>query len=88
MFGRGFRDRWTCTTCDGCGSPVPSCYAVCFVCLHDRDAKRIKQFEDVLEKMKTLPRYASMGRALVRDNQGWALLYDEMMEILMTTNRG
>jgi len=48
--------------CDCCGSPVPECYALCFVCLSDRRGKRIKELEARLEwKDEALTEIANSG---------------------------
>lgn len=36
-------------TCDCCGSPVPDCYALCFVCLSDERGRCIKKLEEAYD---------------------------------------
>ena len=41
------REWWHMPTtyCQKCGSPVPDCYALCFVCLSDERGRRIEELE-------------------------------------------
>lgn len=48
--------RWmkeTSKPCSTCGSPVPDCYALCFVCLSDRQRRRIAELEAALNSQIT-----------------------------------
>lgn len=43
----------TSKPCSTCGSPVPDCYALCFVCLNDRQRRRIAKLEAALNNQIT-----------------------------------
>ena len=38
--------------CEVCGSPVPECYVLCFVCESDRRGRRIKKLDGRIEKLE------------------------------------